>query len=133
MDNGSIRNIGSIIASLRREKGVKQEELGNAVGVSTQAVSKWECGGVPDTELLPAIADYFGVTLDALFGRDSLSTANVEDSICKYLGAFSNEQRIKEAWKLCGLESGTDIPARIGIGHDKKADAFSALLRQSPE
>lgn len=43
--------IGKQIASLRRDKGVKQETLANYVGVTAQAVSKWENGGVPDTEL----------------------------------------------------------------------------------
>lgn len=45
--------------SMRKERGIKQEELANYVGVSAQAVSKWENGGVPDTELLPRIADFF--------------------------------------------------------------------------
>ncbi len=60
--------IGEHIATLRREKGVTQEELGKALKVSSQAVSKWECGGTPDVELLPAIAEYFGVSIDRLFG-----------------------------------------------------------------
>ena len=48
--------IGKQIALLRKEKGMKQEELASYVGVSAQAVSKWENGGVPDTELLPRIS-----------------------------------------------------------------------------
>ena len=51
--------IGKNIADLRKKKGVKQDELARFVGVSAQAVSKWENGGVPDTELLPKIADFF--------------------------------------------------------------------------
>ncbi len=67
----SIENIGSIICRLRKEKGVTQEELSKHVGVSMQAVSKWECGGVPDVELIPKIADYFQVSTDVLFNRDN--------------------------------------------------------------
>ena len=48
----SIEIIGKNISSLRKERGFKQEELARAVGVSTQAVSKWENGGVPDVDLL---------------------------------------------------------------------------------
>ncbi len=40
------------IAALRKEHGLTQEQLGNMVGVSAQAVSKWEKGGTPDVELL---------------------------------------------------------------------------------
>ena len=55
--------IGQNIARLRREKQVKQEELANYTGVSAQAVSKWENGGMPDAYLLPKIADFFGVSV----------------------------------------------------------------------
>ena len=40
--------IGAQIRKYRNKKGISQEELGRAVGVTTQAVSKWERGGVPD-------------------------------------------------------------------------------------
>ena len=49
--------IGKQIAAMRKEKGIRQEELAGFVGVSTQAVSKWENGGVPDTELIPKNRD----------------------------------------------------------------------------
>ena len=54
-----IETMGKRIAALRKERGVKQDELASFVGVSTQAVSKWENGGAPDIELLPKIADFF--------------------------------------------------------------------------
>ena len=62
-------NIGANIKALRKARHITQEQLGKAVGVSMQAVSRWECGGVPDVSVLPLIADYFDVSLDALFGR----------------------------------------------------------------
>ena len=66
MDNNLI---GAQITKFRKAAGLTQEELGRAAGVSTQAVSRWECGGTPDVALLPAIADKLGVTIDALFGK----------------------------------------------------------------
>ncbi len=60
--------IGDRIARYRKAKGLTQEQLGDIVGVSGQAVSKWENGGVPDTLLLPDIAKALGVTTDTLFG-----------------------------------------------------------------
>ena len=62
--------IGEQITRYRKGRNLTQEELGKAVGVSTQAVSRWENGGAPDVALLPAIADKLGVTIDALFGRE---------------------------------------------------------------
>lgn len=61
--------IGSIVKTMRAEKGVTQEMLASAVGVTPQAVSRWEGGsGYPDIELLPALADFFAVTTDELLG-----------------------------------------------------------------
>lgn len=60
------------IAFLRKEKGITQEELANALGVSNQAVSKWENGQCcPDVQLLPEIARYFNISLDQLFDNKS--------------------------------------------------------------
>ena len=63
------QNIGMQIAKLRKENNITQDELAKKLDVSAQAVSKWENGGAPDLELLPRIADYFGVSIDYLFGR----------------------------------------------------------------
>ena len=57
------------LKSIRKARGMKQEELADQVGVSSQAVSKWEQGGMPDAALLPSIADALGVSIDALYGR----------------------------------------------------------------
>ena len=54
---------------IRKEKGITQEQLADKVGVSPQAVSKWELSSYPDPQLFPAIADFLGVTIDELFGR----------------------------------------------------------------
>lgn len=61
-------NIGKHIKTLRLAKGVTQEELAEYLGVSFQAVSKWETEtSTPDIALLPNIAVFFGVTIDELF------------------------------------------------------------------
>lgn len=61
--------IGAIIKKLRIENSVTQDTLATAVGVTPQAISRWESeGSYPDIELLPAIADFFSVSTDELLG-----------------------------------------------------------------
>lgn len=74
--------MGEKIRELRRRDGRKQEDLANAIGVTCQAISRWEAnGGYPDMEIVPAIANYFHVSIDELFGYDG----NREDKIRKIL------------------------------------------------
>jgi len=68
------------ILSLRKEKGLTQEALAQQLGVSFQAVSKWENEqSCPDIALLPLLADIFEVTIDSLFGRLAPEAEPVEE------------------------------------------------------
>ena len=69
--------ISDIIRKLRAEKGISQEKLAEQMGISVQAVSKWENGlSCPDISLLPELGDFFGVTVDFLLtGRESVIQA----------------------------------------------------------
>ena len=69
---------GQRIAQLRRERGMTQEALAQRLGITNQAVSKWESDQCcPDIMQLPQLADLFGITLDALFGRAQPETPGV--------------------------------------------------------
>ena len=96
-----ITTIGKQIAALRKERGIKQEELAGAVGVSPQAVSKWENGGVPDTELIPKIADFFEVSCDKLFGRSISDYADLRTALAKKIFETPLEERFEEAFEYC--------------------------------
>lgn len=62
-------DLGNNIRQLRRRDKRTQEQLADVLGVTSQAVSRWEAGGsYPDMNLIPSIANYFGVTIDELFG-----------------------------------------------------------------
>lgn len=64
-------NLGIKIRELRKKKGITQEALASLLSVSPQAVSKWESGlTYPDISMIPIIAGYFEVSLDALFDYD---------------------------------------------------------------
>jgi TPR repeat protein/DNA-binding XRE family transcriptional regulator len=81
--------IGDNIKRLRTEKNLTQKEVANAAGVSTRAVSKWECGkAYPDITLLPTLAAYFGVTADELLGTaQSAAKSNAKPAVTLDAGA----------------------------------------------
>ena len=61
--------IGEYISQYRKKNGLTQQELGNLLGVSAFAVSKWERElSYPDIFLLPEIATLIGVSIDEMFG-----------------------------------------------------------------
>jgi len=87
-------NIGKKIAQLRKEKGATQEQLASFFGVSVAAVSKWETeSSLPDITLLPLIAEFFELSIDALLDYD-LSNEKyrmLKDHNNKYKCTFLNQ------------------------------------------
>lgn len=62
---------GALLARLRQERGMTQREAAERLSVSPRAVSKWETGnGCPDTGLLPALAELYGVSMERLLKGD---------------------------------------------------------------
>ena len=97
MDNNLI---GEQITRYRKALNLTQEELGKAVGVSTQAVSRWENGGAPDVALLPAIADKLGVTIDALFGREGGERVDIHKAMIRWAKGLPKEKRLDQFCRL---------------------------------
>ena len=99
--------INENIAFLRKEKGITQEELAKVLGVSNQAVSKWESGQCcPDIELLPALAEFCEVSMDDLFGytHPDSNTCSVEKDIVfelrKQFASLSEEDIFETAYRI---------------------------------
>lgn len=92
--------IGEQITRYRKALNMTQEELGKAVGVSTQAVSRWENGGTPDVALLPAIADKLGVTIDALFGREGGQRLDIHETVAQWLAGVPIKERFDQLCRL---------------------------------
>ena len=76
--------LGEKIKSLRKQKNISQEIFANYLGVSFQAVSKWENGNtMPDVTMIPVIASFFGVSTDELFDFNLLEMEKQVDAICQ--------------------------------------------------
>lgn len=121
--------IGKRIAALRREKGLKQEELAEKLGVSAQAVSKWENDQTcPDISLLPLLAKTLGVSVDELLsGKEESAPAvqiipvserkNINDMMLRILvKAHGNNVRINIPLPLVkvGLDAGLNMAQVTG-------------------
>lgn len=75
--------LGNKIRELRKTRNISQEVLAQYLGVSFQAVSKWENEtAMPDTALIPAIASFFGVSTDELFDYNRLEAERRVTEIC---------------------------------------------------
>jgi transcriptional regulator with XRE-family HTH domain len=83
--------MGQIIRTLRKERGMTQEDLAEKLGITYQAVSKWENGtGMPDISQVVPIARLFGVSTDVLFGLFGASdTSEVAKIIDKAQSALT--------------------------------------------
>ena len=75
-------SMGKNIADFRKRKGFTQEELGQKLGVTNQAVSKWESGtSMPDVMMLPRIANALDVTLEDLFAEQIVPITQTESHV----------------------------------------------------
>ena len=133
--------IGEQIKKIRIEKGITQEQLGEMIGVTTQAVSRWERGGTPDAEILPSIADVLGVSTDALFGRENRSFIA---TLARRLCGMSQEDAYRYAFNVCwAIEIGLmrdvsiidDFMGKLldesVTADDKKKDYFAKIIQDS--
>lgn len=86
--------LGENIKRMRLERRLTQEEVASQIGVSSQSVSKWERGdGYPDIEMLPSLANYFGVGIDELLGMSETEKTEKYNKI-NALWAENNRKRL---------------------------------------
>ncbi|MBQ8298096.1 MAG: helix-turn-helix transcriptional regulator [Ruminococcus sp.] len=85
----------------RKKKGLTQGQLAKLLSVTPQAVSKWEKGSYPDSELLPSIAQILDVSLDVLFGlKEESGEVNLAQVIMDEIGNLPEEQRAERVMEL---------------------------------
>ena len=122
----NIEKIGEQITSLRKAKGLTQSELGERLGVSFQAVSKWERGeALPDITLLPDLAKVLETTIDFILCS--------EEKAIEYKGKFSVADMrkglncLKYAGEYLGADNLIYRAAIKGINTDLNTDIEKAF------
>lgn len=87
-------------------RGLTQSEIADCLGVSSQAVSKWETeGAYPDAALFVPLASLLEISLDELFGCDKIPFESVKRGLCRLLRNTSAEDRYRVAWEaVCHLQ-----------------------------
>ncbi len=133
--------IGSRISKFRKAKGMTQEDLANQLGVSSQAVSKWENDiSCPDISLLPQLSQVLGVTTDAILsGKNEdvkLVPANQRKSLDElvlriYVNSGDGDRvKINLPMSLVkvGLEIGMDFSTNMGGSNAVKGIDFNKLI-----
>ncbi len=131
----NMTKINEKITFLRKEKGVTQEELAKALGVTNQAVSKWESGQCcPDISLIPALAGYFKVSIDELFGytfQNSETRSGKEDFIFELRNRFASmpeEDVFESAYRIVLLMH--EVMVSNGYRNELQWDSDKANARK---
>lgn len=127
--------VGQQIRKFRIEKGYTQEQLGNMIGVTTQAISKWERGSTPDAQIIPRIAQSLDISIDTLYGR-SAESLSVE--IAQSLSHMPQYEAYRYAFEICwaiqvgllGDASAIDLFVKRSFVEDKKPSNHFAKLIQ---
>ena len=135
-------NIGRNIYTLRKEKQITQAQLAEKLGVSDQAVSKWEndlCA--PDVSMFPILAEFFGVSIDRLFGYymnsheeeinailkaadESMDTYKEIEILTEGLNKYPNSPELK-----IDLAFSLSMVNRISQGQAEKAAAIKKAIK----
>ena len=130
---------GEKINGLRKAQGMTQDALAEQLGVTAQAVSKWERDeSMPDVALLPPLARTFGVTIDSLFGREPetrylpAAQRNFDEMILR-INVDGPEDKVKVNIPLAlvkvVLEVGASMDSVSFGGADLSKIDFDAIVR----
>ena len=134
MDN---KKIGAVIAELRSNKNITQAELGERIGVSFQAVSKWERGEtLPDVSVLPDLADILETSIDYILrggeskflfkGKIKVSDMMEGINCLKKAGELLGTDNIIYRHAIDGINTGMNTDIEPAFTNDFIFEAFVA-------
>lgn len=138
--NKTNETLGTRIANLRKQKGLTQEELGNQLNVSSQAVSKWENDiSYPDIAILPELANILEVTVDELLGNKKQIDAIIYNPTTskkdlsklmikvRILSSEGDKVNVNLPLKFVEIFSSTDtnVSANLNISNSKAFDQIN--------
>ncbi len=111
-------SIGTTIKKLRRERDMTQEQLADALGITANAVSQWECDRTaPNISQLPVLANLFETTIDALFEYDDASKKADVEKFFRQIREELPEDDMAQRLKL-GKEYIAKYPKNYDIAHE---------------
>lgn len=127
-------DLGARIKTLRLSNSMTQEQLAQKLGVSAQAVSKWESGtNMPDILMLPTLSVIFGVTIDELFAMtDDFQLERIDNMLLNVRFLTDDEFRQTERYlKDCQKKSEYNAQATLMLAmlYNKRADEYHALAK----
>jgi len=121
-----------ILKNLRKQRGLTQEQLAETIGVSCQAVSKWETNSsYPDISLLVIIANYFDVSVDYLLGHDTSKQNEEIKNVCNQANDLFKNGNYLQAIPLL-RETLIKHPGNEELMYNL-AWALSGTIKESPE
>lgn len=132
-----MRSVGDQIVLLRKEKGLTQTELGERLGISFQAVSKWERGEtLPDTALLPDLADILETSIDRILtgGRQithykgKITVSQIAEGLgcLKRMGELLGKDNILYRHAVDGINSAMETSIEDAFTDDRVLECFIA-------
>lgn len=137
-------NFAENFKNLRKEKDVTQEKIAEVLGVSAQSISRWELSiCYPDLELLPSIANYFGVTIDILLSNDTNSKEKDFKVFCDTVNTFSPKttEQIDFVMEYCRKYPDMDFYAcqllwavhDYAVGDKEKTEKYMPLMLKNAQ
>lgn len=132
-----INSVGSQISMLRKQKGLTQNELGERLGISFQAVSKWERGEtLPDTAILLDLAEVLETTVDYILTggckvlnyKGKISVAQMADGInsLKHMGDLLGKDNILYRYAIDGINTKMNTNIEDAFTDDRVFECFVA-------